>query len=45
MVKEGYNYEVCGIIVCLACKYYIIILVLTLGEMRQILHDNWLPKE
>ena len=24
MVKEGYNYEVCGIIVCLACKYYII---------------------
>ena len=23
----------------------LLILVLTLGEMRQILHDNWLPKE
>ena len=23
----------------------LLILVLILGEMRQILHDNWLPKE
>ena len=23
----------------------LLILVLALGEMRQILHDNWLPKE